>query len=440
MASESGGVPTRAEVERELERILASKRLKLSRQRCLVLQYIVKKYLDQQEISEDIIGYDLVPGYEADNSNVVRVIVSQLRRTLSLYYAQEGAGDIIRIDLPPGAKYQPAFSYASPATRPYARGMRHFTAMSRRFDAEDAIEQFNKAIALDPAYAPAYAARAEAQLSRAPYASWPFTRDAVAEAEASARVALQLHSKHKAKAKADLWRPHVVLAMVHSCRCEWKEAEREFKAAHRASPDETERHVWYAAYLLATGEPEKAVRLISAKADDAPGDPAAQSVHALFLYVTRDFTRAEALLREVQSANHWLTHLVLACIRLQDAESDDAWIHLDRAYHLLGGQPFPGLEALCLECGTPSTKPLRESRAADLFSKIKEIAGTRALQLALCHMAFNEPEKAIACLRRARTVQDPLMIWVNRWPLLDPLRKQPGFRRLIRSIGFPEKR
>jgi len=426
------GVPTRAEVDKQLRRMLESKRLKNAPSQSMLLEYVVEKRLENIEISEAIIGRALFPGWMKDGSDDVRATATNLREKLTKYYAEEGAADPIVITLPRGPRYRPVFTFNSPAAKPYARGLHLYAAMTRINDASDAVEQFNKAIALDPVYAPAYAARAEAELSRAPYAVWPGSKELVSTAETSAHQALRL--------SPSLWRPYVVLGMVHASRRAWGKAEASFKAALKAAPEETGRHAWYAAYLLATGRRQKALRLAGESAMNSPGDPIAQTVHALFLYITRDFEKAEALLNEVKIAKHPLTHIALACLLQGNRKSDDSWIHLQRANTIMRGRLFPGLEALCMSSGSSKTRAFRKSRARDWFSHTKDDPTAKPLQIALCHIAFGEPQNAVAELRRARDEHDPLMIWAHLWPLFDTLREHPGFRQLIRQMRFPSAR
>jgi hypothetical protein len=56
IASEAGGIPADAEVRRQLNRMLEGGRMKGSTNRAMVLQYVVAKGLEGQELSADIIG------------------------------------------------------------------------------------------------------------------------------------------------------------------------------------------------------------------------------------------------------------------------------------------------------------------------------------------------------------------------------------------------
>jgi tetratricopeptide (TPR) repeat protein len=396
-----------------------------------MLRYVVRQRLQDIEIKEAIIGRALFPRWMKDGTDDVRVTAHNLRNSLARYYAEEGMSDPVVIMLPRGAKYQPVFSFNSPAAKPYERGVHLYAALQKRLDADKAVEQFDKAIALDPAYAAAHAAKAEAEFSRAFLWGWPFAKESVALAEASAKEALRL--------SPTLWKPHVVLGMVHSARCEWEKADASFKSALRASSEDTRRHAWYAAYLMATGRTKKALQLVTENARNAPGDPVAQTLHALFLYVNREFDEAESLLHEVETPTHWFTHVILDCVLPCTRDTDEAWFHIERAHRILG-VGFPGLEAVCMKTGKPETLPYREEQKRSTLHILEANPKQNALHLGLCYLAMGEPRKAVAALRRARRDHDPLMIWAHLWPVFDPLRKYAGFRQLIEEMNFPAER
>ena len=49
-----------------------------------------------------------------------------------------------------------------------------------------------------------------------------------------------------------------------------------------------------------------------------------------------------------------------------------------------------------------------------------------------------DSELALTWLDRAYRERDPLLKWLEVWPLFDPLRPDPRFQDLLRRIGFPE--
>ena len=101
-------------VESELERILASKGFQNSPILCRFLRYIVGRTLDgqQREIKEYTIGTQVLDkpnDFNRTTDPSVRIHAIRLRKQLEDYYAQKGAGAVVKIDIPKGT-YIPVVS------------------------------------------------------------------------------------------------------------------------------------------------------------------------------------------------------------------------------------------------------------------------------------------------------------------------------------------
>ena len=121
--SAAHGPPWPAEAVREaLERILASHEFRTSKRSQDFLRYIVENTLNGQAdlLKERTIGIEVFgrsTDYDPSEDATVRVKASEVRKRLGLYYAEEGAKDRVRIELPLGT-YVPEFRAAeiAPAT------------------------------------------------------------------------------------------------------------------------------------------------------------------------------------------------------------------------------------------------------------------------------------------------------------------------------------
>jgi eukaryotic-like serine/threonine-protein kinase len=85
-----------------------------------LLRYLVEESLAGHPLKESIVGvavFSRDPGYDPKQDSVVRSEVRRLRTKLTEYYAAEGAGDNIIIDLPKGS-YVPAGYFREPAEPP----------------------------------------------------------------------------------------------------------------------------------------------------------------------------------------------------------------------------------------------------------------------------------------------------------------------------------
>ncbi len=440
MASGNDSVPTGAEAERQLERMLAGRRLKTSPNRRMLLEYVVQKCLQNKEISEDIIGCDLFPNYADDESDIVRVTASQLRQTLSRYYASEGIDDLVRIELPPGRRYRPVFSYnpRSDAHKAYMRGL---VALSQT-RLQNAKLCFERAIRLQPAYAGAHLGFAEAELIM------PLCPSDISVARGYRGVALHHHGGGRRVTYAresiaaalnlnpDLWRGHILSGVSHAYEYEWDKAETAFAAALEISPD-TRNDPWYLSYLIATNRFDEALPILETKVREAPTDASVLTQYGFLLYVLRKHSEAAEVFEEATTVDpqHWPACIGNACAVLEYVGPDSALSALgDIRDSFPYGLFFPGFVVLCL------ARFGRSEEAQKSFARFVESGTSSDVDRALAYMGLGRIDEAVKELSLACDDGDPLMLWLHLWPIFDPLRNHKGFKALLKRIGLAKKR
>src|ERR1044072_1808072 len=102
------------EVSLARERLLRSKYFVNAHKKQKFVRLICDYYLEgrAQELNEHILGYDVFGrdnSYNPSNDPIVRVFAHEIRKKLESYYANEGANDSIRLEIPAGS-YQPVFT------------------------------------------------------------------------------------------------------------------------------------------------------------------------------------------------------------------------------------------------------------------------------------------------------------------------------------------
>lgn len=117
MAAAMNEQPSAAIVRDQLERVLASHVLAGSGQLQRLLRLVVERTLDGQPtlLKEYNLGLEVFqrpPDYDPKIDPIVRVQARRLRAKLDEYYAGEGAGDTLLIQIPKGA-YTPVFEQRS---------------------------------------------------------------------------------------------------------------------------------------------------------------------------------------------------------------------------------------------------------------------------------------------------------------------------------------
>jgi tetratricopeptide (TPR) repeat protein len=446
--SENDENPSKPEIRKQLARILASGFFRNSTSQYKVLEFVVNSALDGKEITQRHIDTELFPkGHTDPATSVGRATASNLRERLASYYDGEKEAAVI-IELPPGKGYKPGFTYnpASRAHKSYRQAMVHMSRFTSAEDARLTLTYLNEAITLEPEYALAYAARADAQFREAIYRADEPPRKSLELAEASAREALARDAR--------AWRAHVVLGAIHCSRFQWQQAGAAFDEALETAPLEAAEHFYYAAYLAAVGRMDEALRVTRLSVKRHPEDPFAMLALATLCYLTREAMFHAAIEFaygvERENRNLWIPSALLACISFNTGRAYGMLAtlgkgHVEDAHRLLGMECFPGLAVLCfaLEMSLSENRPRIDEMKAQMHRMIAalEIKSRESyvspLQLALAHLAANETDYAFPELKRACKEGDPKMAWLHLWPLFDSIRDHPQFLKLTAKMNLP---
>ncbi len=287
---------------------------------------------------------------------------------------------------------------------------------------------FERAIAADNDYAPAYAGLAQAYVLCA--CQGRRHSSLMAKAKDAALHALELDDS--------LAEPHAALGFAEmSYNYDWAAAQRELKRAVALNPNSTEAHLFYGELLVATGrfregigEMRQAVTL----------DPLSAPVNAslgLALYHARDNEAAIEQFQDtlVMNPNNGgaITGLGLA--------------FLQAGNHLQAAAQFQKAIALGYEV-TLSTAHLAQTYALmgskdDARQTAEEISRTSgpneppSYALALIYTALADKSTAIEWLERAYGAHDADICYLEVDPSLDPLRDDPRFAALVHRVGLP---
>src|SRR6266571_1153768 len=99
-------------VRRQLERALASASFIRSERLSRFLRFVVERHLEgrDNELKESVIALEVFGArdYDSKQDSIVRTEAGRLRARLAEYYAGQGSGDAVIIELPKGG-YVPAF-------------------------------------------------------------------------------------------------------------------------------------------------------------------------------------------------------------------------------------------------------------------------------------------------------------------------------------------
>jgi len=294
-----------------------------------------------------------------------------------------------------------------------------------REDMEKAASLYRQALALDPSYAPAWAALAEA--------IWVPADEGYRDVNVAARESLE------AARKAMALDPRLALAhsMTGNVRFsyywDWPAADASFRKALECDPNDMGATFRLGFLAMGLGRVNDAVAL---------------------------FRRAVTLSPISPSAHEWLSRVYVVANRLDDAEKEirtalELSPDLSQGWYQLGlvllgkGQAQVALEAMQKERAENWRLPglasawhalgrKTESDAA-LNQATAKYAGTMAYQIAEAYAYRGEVDEAFAWLERAYRQRDSgLACCLKTDPLLKNVKGDPRYAELLRRMKLPE--
>jgi serine/threonine-protein kinase len=292
-------------------------------------------------------------------------------------------------------------------------------------DRRKAAEYFEQAIAVDPAYALAYAELSDINRSLAG-SSTLGPKDFLPRAKAAAEKALELD-----QGLADA---HYARANLHALAWEWTDAEREYLRAIELNPNLALAHRWYATFLALTGRHEQAIPEIRRARDLDPLSPGVNATVGLVLYFARQYDPAvEALKQTIKlDPSYPYAHLFLGFTLVANGAYAESIVAHQEAIRL--GLDTPNNQA---RLGAALALAGERERAMAIGKRLEESKGyVSGAELAILYAALGERDQAFAALDKAHEAHDPQLQYLGVSPAFDPLRSDPRFREHLKRIGL----
>jgi len=302
----------------------------------------------------------------------------------------------------------------------FLKGRYHFNKLTPE-GVQRSLEYFAQAIALDPVYALAFAARADAH-------NYLAQRD---ESRQALRRALELDET--------LGEAHASLGFFKFLY-EWDfaGAEAEFKRALALAPNYAEAHHWYAIYLANLGRHEEAFREAEIAVERDPLSLLMNMTAALNFYTGREYDRAIAQLKKVfELDRHFLAaHSVLGCVYVQQQKFPAALAEFASVLDLVGDAPQAAASVKVLMAQAFA----RWGNRDEALRLLAEVAAAPAspYSVAGVYAALGEIDQAYDLLHQALLEHDLQLVSLKVDPALDGTRTDPRFPRLVRQVGLPD--
>jgi len=305
---------------------------------------------------------------------------------------------------------------------------RFFREQATEESTRKAIEYFDRAIALDPNYAPAHAGEADAyRLLGAPGWEVEAPGPLLKKARTSAERALALDPL-----SADA---HAVMAMVH-LTYDWDlgAAEREIKEAIRLNPSLSKAHQYYSGILTTAGRMDEATQEARRGMELDPLSATAGTTLAVRLYYAGRTGEAEAEFRKTLEVNpsFAVAHWGLAqCFRLE-GRMEDQLDELTKAVTLSGNSAY-----MRAHLGYGYAAAGDRMRAQAIAEELEAEAPARYVapyHLALIAAGLGDTAVAVRWLERAYRDRSGWMMFLTVEPEFQKIKEAPEVQRLLTSI------
>jgi adenylate cyclase len=345
---------------------------------------------------------DLKDVFEVQD-DIARGVVEKLKLTLMLTAA----------DMEPRTQNTDAYSL-------YLQG-RFFLARDSESDLSKAQDFFQKAVALDPGYASAWASQGTVAIRRIANAFVSVDQGLVA-ARAAASKALQADPNNGDAC--------AVMATELLMRTKWQEAESTTTRCLQGNPDNPLVLLTAAVTARQLGHDEESLSLFHRILAHDPLNLLASRYLARTLYHAGRLADAEAAIRHVIDFNPAQPGAQYELGRILLAKGDHAG-----AFAAFEGETGAGWKnyGLALGCHAAEHRARADAALADM---LRHSAG-KQFQIAETYSYCGDAGRAFEWLNAAIN-QDAGMVWLRNDPLLKGLTSDPRYEALLRQVNLPE--
>jgi len=317
----------------------------------------------------------------------------------------------------------------SQAYQLYLRGRYYWNKRTAESGAK-AIEYFQQAIELDPAYALAYSGLADAY-------SITFFNDltlsqseSAAKSRAAASKALELDPS-LAEAHASMGNVLVIFDW------DFKGAEAEFRQALAANPGYASNLQWYAEVLGSVGRYDEALAMIR-RAHEA--DPFSLIINATYGLILSRSGRAAEAHEQFQKTfelerNFPRGHFHFGRALAHEGKYEEAIKEFEQALQLV--PESPGTQSMLAYCYARSG---RIEEARKILGKLIEQAKAEHAawrDVAGIYAGLGEKDHAFAALELALQRRESRLSELREHESLEPLHSDPRFSELLKKVGLP---
>lgn len=294
-------------------------------------------------------------------------------------------------------------------------------------NAREAIRLFEMAISKDPKFALAYVEMSRAWM-RLSYSDPDglSNKEVLPHARGALLDALALDNK--------LIDAHVALAgLYYNFEYNWQKAECEYKFVLKLDPNNINAHLGYAGYLGSMGRFAEAI----AEAEKATAQGSSRpsnTVLARIYYSMRRYDEAETYCKRIfKDQDNVIGHFFLGFVYVAKQKNEEAIAEFKKAASF--GNNAGALSGLAYGYAMAGDKD-EARRILDELQTNHKGAALVPYRLAAVYLALGDKARAIKLLKQDIEVRDNWMNQLKVDPVMDPLRSDPGFQRIMRQMKF----
>lgn len=324
-------------------------------------------------------------------------------------------------------KLQKRYTESMAAYRLYLQGRFHWNTRTEE-GLRKGMELFQRAIEEDPGFALAYAGLADSYSVLGGFYLMP-PMEAYPKAEANALQAIKMDPS--------LAEAYTSLATVKErYDWDWDGAARDFRKAVKLNPGYATGHQWYATFQVMMGRFRQGDAQIEKAMELDPLSVVMNWTRSYLYYYMRQYEKALAQFRRTLG---------------MDPDFHRARFDMAVVYHVMGKRAEalatfeewsaqrPDQVAMLPLMGYYHAISGRREEALETIRKMETMQVEKYISrfsIAQIHIALGDIESAFQCLEQSvKNHEDPLVsLKVN--PRLDPLRSDPRFESILRSVGF----
>ena len=295
---------------------------------------------------------------------------------------------------------------------------------------QSAIAHFRRAIELDPRFALAHAALADAHTSLgylgyvAPAGTFPVARP-------YALKALELDPS--------LAPAHAALAYIKFYfDWDWEGARQEFSRAIELNPNDPVSHQWYAVYLLASGQPDRGFREVQVAHRLDPLSLAINTDIGFHHYYNGRYAEAVSQLRSVlaMKSDFLLAHLWLARALLESRVNltKRSPRQPSRRPRSRDWSVIVAARGFTYGVAGMTSEAQAVLREMDALSRQRFVT---SYGVALVHAGLAQIDEAFRWLDKAFDERSHWLVWLRLDPRWKSLRSDPRFGTLVARIKYP---